>query len=89
MKLKNEIDEIKKWESKIKRKDLKYETKNRTYDFQQYHTIRSFGDSIYTGKINVDEAEIDQTNLLQNWKEFNEKSRLRPKKVRDKKKKYF
>ena len=37
----------------------------------------------------MDEAEIDQTNLLQNWKEFNEKSRLRPKQVRDKKKKYF
>ena len=26
-KIKNEIDEIKKWEGKIKRKDLKYETK--------------------------------------------------------------
>ena len=25
---KNEINDIKKWESKIKRKDLKYETKN-------------------------------------------------------------
>ena len=25
--IKNEIDEIKKWEEKIKRKDLKYETK--------------------------------------------------------------
>ena len=34
------------------------------YDFQQYETIRSFGDNIYTGKINIDEAEIDQSNLL-------------------------
>ena len=25
--IKNELDEIKKWEEKIKRKDLKYETK--------------------------------------------------------------
>ena len=25
--IKNEIDEIKKWEEKIKRKDIKYETK--------------------------------------------------------------
>ena len=23
----------------------------------------SFGDSVYTGKINIDDAEIDQTNL--------------------------
>ena len=27
MKLKNEMDEIKKWEEKIKSKDLKFETK--------------------------------------------------------------
>ena len=27
--IKNEIDEIKKWEEKIKRKDLKYETKTK------------------------------------------------------------
>ena len=26
--IKNEIDEFRKWEEKIKRKDLKYETKN-------------------------------------------------------------
>ena len=28
-----------------------------TYDFQQYDTIRPFGDSIYTGKISIDEVE--------------------------------
>ena len=33
---KNGIDEIKKWSEKIERKDLKYETKNCVYDFQQY-----------------------------------------------------
>ena len=36
------------------------------YDFQQFETIRSFGDSTYTDKINIDEAEMDQDNLLQN-----------------------
>ena len=34
--IKNEIDEIKKWEEKIKQKDLKNETKNYIYHFQQY-----------------------------------------------------
>ena len=34
--IKNEIDEIKKWEERIKRKDLKNETKNCTNDFQKY-----------------------------------------------------
>ena len=41
--IKNEIDEI-------RRKDLTYETKKYTYDFQQHET----------SKINKDEAEIDQ-----------------------------
>ena len=65
-KFKNEIDEIKKWEEKTKWYNLKHKTKNYTYDFQQYDTIRSFGESIYTGKINIDEAEMDQCNLSQN-----------------------
>ena len=75
--IKNEISDIKKWESKIKRKDLKYETKTYIYNFQQYDTIRSFDDNIYNDKINIDEDEMDQTNLFKNWKEFNEKSRAR------------
>ena len=30
---------IKKWEDKIKREEVKYRTKNCTYNFQQYETI--------------------------------------------------
>ena len=58
--IENEIDEIKKWGEKIKRKvklNLKYKANKHLYDSQQFQTIRSFGDSIYTGKINIDEAE--------------------------------
>ena len=51
--IKNEIDEIKKCEEKIKRKDLKYETKKYIYDFQQYETIRSFGESVHTRKAKI------------------------------------
>ena len=36
--IKNEIDEIKKWEEKIKRKDLKYETKA-TFSAISYNEI--------------------------------------------------
>ena len=43
--IKNEIDEIKKWEEKIRRKDLVYIKNKYRYDFQQYETMRSFGDS--------------------------------------------
>ena len=51
--IKNEIDEIRKWEEKSKRNDLKYKTNKYLYDFQQFETTRSFGHSIYTGKINI------------------------------------
>ena len=34
--IKNEIDEIKKWEEKIKGKDLKYVTNKYRFDFQQF-----------------------------------------------------
>ena len=54
------------------------------YLFQQFEKTRSFGDSIYTGKINIDVAEMDQSNLLKNMidyekirkKEGNEKETL-------------
>ena len=45
--IKNEIDRIEEWHEKIERKDLKCETKKYIYDFQQYETIRSFGESIF------------------------------------------
>ena len=71
--IKNEINEIRKWEEKNKQKDSKYKANKYLYDFQEFETIRSFGDSIYTGKINTDEAEMDQSNLLENVVKFNNK----------------
>ena len=71
----NDIDEIGKWKEKIKRKDLKYETKKYVYDFQKFEAIRYFGNNICTGNININEAEIDQSNLLEIMVEFNDKSK--------------
>ena len=50
-KTKNEIDKITKWENKMKRKKPKLETNRYIFDFQQFETIRYFGNSIYNGKI--------------------------------------
>ena len=33
--------------------------------------IRSFGECIYSGKINIYEAEMNQSNILENMVEFN------------------
>ena len=45
------------------------------YDFPQFETTRSFRNTIYIGKINIYEVEIDQSNLRENIIEFNNKSR--------------
>ena len=73
--IKNEINETKKWEEKIKRKVLTYETSKYIFDFQQFQTIRSFGDIIYNDKINIREAKMKQVILLVNILDFRNKSR--------------
>ena len=83
--IKNEIDEIRKWKEKIERKDLIYKANKYKYDFQQYETIRSFGNNIYNGKFSIDEAEMDGTNLLEIMIKFNNKSKPKTKEGKDKK----
>ena len=72
-------------EEKITQKDLIiYKPNEYKYDFQQNETTRFFGESIYTGKINIDEAEMDEGNLLKKLVEFNDKSRARTTEGKDK-----
>ena len=70
---------------KNKRNNLKYETIKRINDFLQFKTIGPFGENIISGKITISEADEDQSNLLENIVEFNNKSRPKQKKVRWKK----
>ena len=62
-------------EEKIKGRNLKYEAAKYKYGFQQYETIRSFGESIYPSKISINKAEMCRTNLLENMVKFNNTSR--------------
>ena len=48
--------------------------------------MRSFGDSIYTRKAGLVGAEEDQSNVLENIVEFNDKYRPKSKEGKDKKK---
>ena len=52
-KIKNEMYKIKKWQEKIKRKDLKCETKKYIFNFQQCEITRSFGKNIYIHKASI------------------------------------
>ena len=58
MKLKMKYMKLKNGKKKLNKNinDLIYKQIN-IYDFQQFETVRSFDDNIYTGKINIDEAE--------------------------------
>ena len=75
------------WENKIKQKDLTYDTN--IYGIQQFETRRCFDDNIYTGKISINEVEMDQANLQENMIEFNNKSRPKTKKGKYKKRDTF
>ena len=46
---------------------------------------KHFRDSIYNAKISIDEAEMEQTNLLENIVIFSNKSKPRSKRDKDKK----
>ena len=45
------------------------------FNFNAFKTIRSFGDSIYSGKITINEADQEQANLLGYTLNFNAKAR--------------
>ena len=45
--------------------------------FKKFETIRSFANSIFNGKISIDQAEMKQTNLCKNIADFSNKSRPR------------
>ena len=60
--------------------DLVYETDKYVYNFQQYETIRSFGKYIFAGKITLDNADKDQSNLLNEFIDSNKTTKPRDKK---------
>ena len=54
------------------------------FDFRMFKTIRSFGDDIYSSKITINEADQEQSDLVEYILNFNNKTR--PKNKDDKKK---
>ena len=68
----------------MKRKYLKYEIKN-IYMLFSNMKLSSFGKSIYSQKASIVKSEENQSNVLKNIVEFNNKSRLKNKEGKDKK----
>ena len=66
---------LKKQKKTINREKLVYRASEYTYSFKDFQTIRTFGRDIYEGKITLEEANIDQDNLLRDIRNFNNKTR--------------
>ena len=83
---KKELDKISKIEKNVDREKLVYKTNIRTYEIQNFQTIRTFARDIYSGEISLDEANEDQEKLLNEIIYFNKKTKPKNKK-KDRKKK--
>ena len=74
--LKNLNPEIlKEIEKKVDRNKMVYKGTNKTYDFRNFKTIRTFGNEIRNNVISLDTANIEQTSLLSYIYDFTKKNK--------------
>ena len=66
-----ELDKIK----NVDREKLVYETNEYTYSFENFQTIKTFGEDIYDGTITLKEANDYQTDLLIEIMNFKKKTK--------------
>ena len=72
-----EINKILKIEKNVDWEKLVYQAGKYKYDFTKFNTIRTFGEDIYNGKITLEEADEDQSDLTDEINEFTKKTRLK------------
>ena len=72
-----EIEKIEEIEKKVDRNKMVYKGANKTYDFRNFKTIRTFGNEIRNNVISLNAANIEQTNLLSYIYDFTEKTKPR------------
>ena len=66
----NEIKKIGEIEKKVDRDKMVYKSANKTYNFRNFKTIRTFGNEIRNNFISLDIANIEQANLLSYINDF-------------------
>ena len=62
--IKDELSKIKRYENKAIRDNLFYDLSKKPFDFRTFKTIRSLGDDIYNKRVNIDEADQEQSDLV-------------------------
>ena len=75
--VKEEINRILKVEENVDREKLVYDSGKYTYDFRMFNTIRIFVEDLYEGKITLEEADEDQSDLTDMINEFTKETRRR------------
>ena len=65
-----EIKRIEEIEKKVDRNKMVYKRTNKTYDFRNFKTIRTFGNEIRNNVISLDTANMEQANLLSYINDF-------------------
>ena len=83
---KEEINRILKVEKNVDREKLVYDSGKYTYDFRMFNTIRTFGEDLYEGKITLEEADEDQSDLTDMINEFTKETRPRNSRKKQEKK---
>ena len=80
-----EIDKISEIEKSVDREKLVYRASEYTYSFQNFRIIRNFGKDIYNGEIFLKEADEDQSSLLNEIKNFRDKTKPQDEEKKQKK----
>ena len=83
--IKDELSKIKRYENKAIRDNLFYDLSKQPFDFRIFVTIRSLGDDIYNKRVNIDQANQEQSNLFDYLLHFD--SKTKPKSKKEKKRK--
>ena len=83
---KEEIEKIVKIEKTIDREKLVYKASGKTYDFRKFQTTKTFGEDIYEVEITFKEADKEQSDLLDEIRNFNDKTRPKNYKKKQEKK---
>ena len=73
-KARKELNKIKEPEKTFDRENRVYRASEYRYDIRNIQTIKMFDRDIHEGEITLEEANIDQDNLLRDIRNFNQKT---------------
>ena len=71
LKLKMNYIKLKNTKKTVNRDNMIYYSSREPFDFRMFKTITSFGDDIYSSRITINEADQEQSDLVEYTLNFN------------------